>query len=119
MSLLYQLEGLNVKIGYAELHLDRATESPTERQIELSDWLDDAYMSREELLERMGLPSIKPEISEKIVVKEKPFFSRMFESFLDWLTEPHKTTVYSKRITSYMSRHPTATLKEARGHGKK
>ena len=116
MSLLNQLETLEKAIGYAEVHLDRATESPTERQVELSDWLDDAYVKRERLMDMLRPPTAE---ELKLEEPEKPsVFSRMFESFVDWFrtSRSPKLSPYARRIASYMKRHPTATLKEARGH---
>ena len=114
MSLLNQLEELERAIGYAEFHLDLAVESPTERQVELSDWLDDAYVRRERLMDML-----KPPTREELKLEEpkKPsVFSRIFNTFKEWFSAKPRTTAYTKRIESYMRRHPNATLKEARGH---
>ena len=48
----------------------------------------------------------------------KRIFSVKHPTYLSW-SPKGKTTAYSKRIMSYMLKHPNATLKEARGHGKK
>ena len=48
----------------------------------------------------------------------KRIFSIKYPTYLGW-SPKGKTTAYSKRIMSYMLKHPKATLKEARGHGKK
>jgi len=112
MSLLNQLEELEKAIGYAEFHLDKAGESPTERQAELSDWLDDAYVRREKLMDMF-----KPPTAKELEKPEKPsVFSRVFKSIKEWKQKPH-SVAYTKRIESFARRYPGRPLKEARGHG--
>jgi len=46
-------------------------------------------------------------------------FSRKYKTFNDWLKTETRTTPYQRRIIRYVQKHPNATLKQARGHGKK
>ena len=57
-------------------------------------------------------------ITEHLKKLGKRIFSVKYPTYLGW-SPKGKTTAYSKRIMSYLFKHPNATLKEARGHGKK
>jgi hypothetical protein len=53
-------------------------------------------------------------------ISPRPAFSTAYGTYQSWSSSGYvRTTPYSRRIASYMRRHPHASLKEARGHSKK
>lgn len=48
----------------------------------------------------------------------RELFSRRYSTFAQWHMHSH-TSAYRRRIASYMRKHPTATLAQARGHGRR
>lgn len=56
--------------------------------------------------------------SEKQGISAKRRFSAKYESYSFWTARGH-TSNYQRRIASYMSSHPYASLKEARGHSRR
>lgn len=51
-------------------------------------------------------------------VRREARFSAKYENYSLW-TARHHTSSYERRVSSYMSSHPHATLREARGHRKR
>ena len=87
---------------------------------ELEEMFEREEISKEEYVkETKSIWSKAKEIITKHL-KEigKRLFSIKYPTYKGW-SPKGKTTAYSKRIMSYMLKHPKATLKEARGHGKK
>lgn len=52
-------------------------------------------------------------------VRRERRFSSEYESFNLWMARTTRTSGYQQRVISYMSSHPHATLREARGHRKR
>lgn len=87
------------------------------------EWFDEI----ERLLERKEISPKEYERNIRIlkptlrIWKDKtkrPILSPRFPSLAFWKSDSvAKSDSYRRRIESYLKRHPTATLKEARGHG--
>ena len=91
------------------------------------EWFDELekMFKREEISEKQYVAETKSiwKVAKEIITEHlkelgKRVFSVKHPTYLSW-SPKGKTTAYSKRIMSYMLKHPNATLKEARGHGKK
>jgi|GEM_PF-3158310 len=90
------------------------------RQLEMmfGEWAGSKWIPTSRQIEASRREAMKHGIPSGYVRRERRFSSG-YESFNLWMARSTRTSRYQQRVISYLSSHPHASLKEARGHRKR
>jgi len=90
------------------------------RQLEMmfAEWAGSKWTPTSRQREALKIEASKRGFPTGYVRRERRFSSE-YESFNLWMARTTRTSRYRQRVIGYMSSHPHATLREARGHAKR
>jgi hypothetical protein len=88
----------------------------TFHQLEMmfGEWAGYKWSATSKQSEALRREAEKRNLFGRYVHKER--FCSKYENFSLWMARRPRTSAYVRRISNYMSSHPHATLREARGH---
>lgn len=99
------------------MHVERV-ENFRQLEIMFAEWAGSKWVLTSRQIEALRNEATKHGIPSWYVRRERRFSSE-YENFNLWMAGTTRTSRYQQRVINYLSTHPYATLREARGHRKR